>query len=276
MAEYKYASWVKGEYLNWANKEQRTVDYPCGVKHFIEDPFKNDPVYTFLSREDSKPKLTTLKSISNLCVLNGGYEYSVLKLAANLLHYMETYGFTFRSAKKKEVSSSLKQFRKATDNLFDSISNIYGNNPLDLIDGVPRNFLGRFFYPDAESNLFKDLISALDSFQKKTTHQILVEFSDTVEQLGTGNPYFLVNNRAPTENQMRVRILVKYLIKLIGFEPTKDLRGLAPLITHLVDIRSTEPEPLCPRDVSRQIKTALTEYDNLYRGAEVKKLPSTP
>jgi hypothetical protein len=263
MNQYKYAAWVKGDYLTWAKKEQMKVDYPCGVKSHIESAFEDDPVYSFLSRTDSEAKLSTLKNIAALCIQNGGYKYTELELAANMLHYMETYGRKFGSAKKKDVTSALKQFRKATNNLFDAVNEIYGNNPLDLIENIPRGFLNRLVDGYTENEKIQKVMESLGIFQNKTTKQVLLEFSDRIEGLGTGNSYFLVNKGAPSESQMQIRILVLYTRDLIGLNAVKELTGFAPLIAHFVEIRSPTNMLLSSGDVSRQIKTAINILESM-------------
>lgn len=257
MSEYKYASWVKGDYLEWAKKEQIKVDYPCGIKSHFESPFKQDPIYTFLTRIDSSHKLVTLKTIAELCVHNGGHKYSELELAANMLHYIETYGFKFGSGRKKEISSALKQFRKATNNLLDAVDEIYTNNPLDLIENIPRGFLNRLVHGYTENEKIQGIMDSLEVFQNKTTRQVLLEFADLIEGLETGNPYFLVNKGAPSECQMQVRILVLFTKNLIGLDALKELKGLAPLITHFIEIRSSKNESPSTGDIERQIQTAI-------------------
>ena len=84
-----------------------------------------------------------------------------------------------------------------------------------------------------------------------------MEYSDRVESLGTGDKYFLVNNREPTTSQIRVRLAVYLIIALCDLETIKQIDNIGAFITHLLVISSSEFEDIDRNDVNKLIKTAI-------------------
>ena len=110
----------------------------------------------------------------------------------------------------------------------------------------------------------------MGSFWDKTALHILLEFADKIESLTSGNPYYVVNNRAPTITQARIQEAVYFIIDLIGVSATQRLVGLPDLIVHLIDLVNEndnddkeEHAKLCPKDVSQQIKSYIKKYQSL-------------
>ena len=264
MSDLRLAGWVKGEYLEWVKKHQQKMDefLPTNGPQIFS--FANSPIYRFLSREDSGHKFKTIITIAKLSKWD---EDPVINELSILNHFVSEaeypYDKDYGAARKKEVTSAIDLFRKATNKLFRAIDSIHNNHPFELIEDI-----GEPYFRTPSSGAIKDentrkFKAALEVFEKKTTHQILLDFVDNIEQLGTGNPYYLVNNKQPTESQAKVRTLIYHIIDMIGLEATKELRGIAPLIAHIVDITSPENDPLCPRDVSRQVNTTIEVYESL-------------
>ncbi len=244
MTEYKYASWVKGEYLHWVKDEQ-----------YLNKCFHELNIYTFLTREDSKPKLKTLNAIADSIQPPSFAYMEALDIADWLLNEIEDHYEHHGAARKKELTSSLNQFRKATNSLFESLGCVHSHTSFDLIKDAPAMWVSEPLSTMDEHS--RELTKALKAFWEKSAHQVLLEYADQIESLGTGDPHFLVNNREPTPSQARVRLAVYLIIAIIGLESTKELTGLAPLIATLVDLTFEDKDPLCPIDVSRQITTAI-------------------
>ncbi len=257
MTEFKYASWVKGEYLYWVKDEQ-----------YSNKCFHELNIHTFLTREDSKPKLKTLHAIAESIQSPTFSGMEALDIADCILDQIEHYYQPPGAAQKKELTSALKQFRKATNNLFEALGYIHSSNAHHLIKGAPAMLGSKADLTNMDEHK-RELTKALKVFWDKSAHQVLLEYADQIESLGTGNPHFLVNNRPPTESQARVRLAVYLIISMIGIEATRGLTGLAPLIATLVDLTFEDKDPLCPRDVKKQIRTAIALCEThgiLFRG----------
>ncbi len=277
MSNYKYADWVVDGYLEWAKNKQKSIDDSPTIKALPQLGFHSYPIHAFLTRDDSKTKLKTLRLISELNKKQAEYGDNEIDIAFNLCSLVEDpYVNKYGAARTKEVTSALALFRKATNKLFNSIEDIHNNRSVDLIEGVPDALFHSQKLKRIQDERLNKLIASLEAFDKKSTKQVFLDFADNIESLGTGNPYYLVSGKEPTKAQNKIRTLIYHLMYMVGPETIKDIRGLAPLITHIVDITSPDDDELCPRDVDRQIQTTIRKYEELNMGGDVKKLTSTP
>ncbi len=271
MSEYKYASWVIDDYLNWAKNKQQNIDSCTTVKIYPKLGFKSYPMYLFLTRDDSKSKLRALRLIAEANEDQDRYGSNELDIVFNLCSLVEDpYLNKYGAARLKEVTSALSLFRKATKNLFNAIEGIHSNRSADLIEGVPEALFQKHKLKQIQDERLQELMTSLEAFDEKSLQQVFLDFADSVESIGTGNPYYLVSGKEPTKAQNKVRTLVYHIMHMVGLETTKDIRGLAPLITHIVDITSPDDDELCSRDADRQIQTTIRKYEELNMGAEVK------
>lgn len=268
MIDFKPASWVTDGYIEWVN------DYAKGFENSLDDdekPYLDDlvgPAIEFFSREDSKYKIQTLISIKKLNKCKEGpvnYAFSgpinsELDILNDLISISQWGGQKYGTVNKKDFHRSIESFRKATDNLFEVIDKINGGHQLssiNLIDDLGKNFFFPPSAPKTEDDRLSHAIQVLNSFFEKSAQQVLIEFINNIESKGNGNPHYLVSNREATETQIKVRKMLYYISSLVGIETTKALKGLGPLITHILDIVLPDQDPLCVRDVNRQIKTAI-------------------
>jgi len=249
MDDYKYAPWVKGEYLEWAKNTQSNIDDPQVIRICPELGFSKHPMYAFLTRPDSEPKLSTLLNISNMYDKE---DLSVLDIAFRLITSIEMPILKSGNAIKEDTERAIKQFRKATNRLFDTIQNIYGDHPIDLI--LSSN-------PKIDKDTIRKF-NELNLFRFKTTRDVLLDFADHVESLGTGNPYYLVGHKAATESQHKIRSVTYLIIDMIGPEATRKLEGLGSLIAHLVMTTLDSTYDLNSQDVSKQANTAIDIYES--------------
>lgn len=249
MPEYKYASWVKGEYLTWAKRKQCDIDEPYIAKHYPELSFEKHPIYTFLSRPLSEKKLSTLKTIASLY---DTAKLSELDIAFHLITYIDEPMLKSHGAHKEKTKRAIEQFKKATNRLFDSIQGIYGDHPIDLI--LSSN-------PKVDKSTIQKF-NDLNLFRFKTTRDVLLDFADHVESLGTGNPYYLVGHKAPTESQYKIRSVTYNIIEMIGPKATRELEDLGSLIAHIVMTTLDSNHDLNSQDVSKQATTAIDIYES--------------
>jgi hypothetical protein len=248
MSHYKYASWVKGLYLQLAKEEE------CSDPNFHESS-----LHTFFTREESKYKLKTLYAIaqakSDTNLTSPLLEMKALNILQLLLTQIEDHYPNYGSVRKKELTRALDQFKKATNRLFETLNCTHSFHSFDLIEGAPAMWNSK---PISSMNEHEaELSVALKAFWEKNTHRVLLEYADRVESLGTGNPYFLVNNREPTNTQVKIRLAVYVLIAMVGLEAAKNIDNIGAFITHLIIISSPENENLDRSDVSKQINTAI-------------------
>ena len=265
MNNLKFASWVSGRYLDWINNNLKT-SYDC-----LEDELKPhfDEIYfvpiQFFSREDSKNKLKTLITINEhrieheLTVKNDRYSHvkSDLDVLSELIFIAHWDGYQHGTTTKKDFYSSIANFKKATDKLFNTIDSRYKSFSWDLVDGLDKQFFNLPSPETIENKSLRATVEILNNFFLKSPHQVLIEFADHIESIGTADPHYSVNNREATESQLKIRKMLFCIASLIGIEATKRLKGIGPLITHLIVIALPDQENLCVRDVNRQIKNAI-------------------
>ncbi len=269
MTQYKYANWVKGEYLQWAREQQDG-----------DENFKKRRIYQFLRNGYSEPTLKTLRAIAEVGPTSKIIDIKqfpaiigtdALEIADTLLDQLDSYYLDFdintKKVPKKQLTPVLDQFRKATNKLFDTIDYTHIYKASDLISGAPDMLVSGTNI----ENMCRDkkaLTIALKSFWEKTAHQALLDFADEIESLGDGNPYYVMNNRAPSPNQAKIQLAVYLILDMIGVDATKTLSGLADLIVYLMDLnnennKAEDDVQLCPRDVAPQIKAIIENYDSL-------------
>lgn len=298
MSEYKYASWVKGEYLLWAKdnpkikfcpkkeaikkalKREQRDDVRKELEKALNKPPKLPTIATFLQNGYSEPYLETLREIAkaeptakniNLEASPGYIGYRALEITDTLLNQLEglllDYDINYKKINKDHISTELDQFRRIIKKLHNALHATHIFKASDLIDGAP-DILVTDTNLERMCNEKKALTIALRSFWDKTALHVLLEFADKIESLTSGNPYYVVNNRPPTITQARIQEAVNFIIDLIGVSATQRLTGLPDLIVHLIDLinkngNQEEHAKLCPKDVSPKIKSYIKKYESL-------------
>jgi hypothetical protein len=256
MTGYKYASWVKGEYLVWAKEQQN-----------LNENFSETNMYQFLKNGYSEPVLKTLRVIAeaeptskliNLKYFPAYTGIKALEIADTLLHLIEHECLDTKKVQKKSINPTLNQFRNATNKLFNLLHSTHIYKASDLIEGAPDMLVTG---TNIES-MCKDkaaLTLALTSFWGKTAHQVLLDFADEVEAMTNEKRYFVVNKKDSIQRKTRVGFAVGIIIDMVGIDAIKELNGLADLIIYFIEfIDNDTAAPLCNREVNRQIKS-ITE-----------------
>jgi hypothetical protein len=248
MSNRRYASWVKGGYLLWAEDEE-----------YKNQEFHESAMHDFLTREESKTNLATLSAIaqiqSNSILTTPINEYKSLEIADLLQHEIEHHYERYGSIRKKELNRAVDQFRKASTRLCNTLNYTHSYRASELIEDAPDIWKGNPTTDMDEHD--KNLTESLKVFWGKTVEQVLLEYADRVEFLGTGNHYFLINNREPTTSQIKIRLTIYLVIAMIDIDATEEIEGIGALITHMMIISSTEYEELNVDDVNKQVITAI-------------------
>lgn len=252
MLEHRYAGWVEGIFLQLVTEEESS-----------DKSFQDSSLYRFFTRDDSKHKLKTLYSIaqakSSTPLTSPVLELEAFEVLRILLNEMEHHYVRYRTVNKKELTRSLDQFEKAANNLCDVLDFTHSYHAFDLIEDAPAMWVSKSTSNMSDHEV--ELIEALKKFWTKTTRQVFLEYSNRARTLGTGNPYYLVNNREPTTSQLKIRLSIYLIIALVGLEAIGKIEKLGAFITHLMVILSPEFEDLERNDVNKLIKTAIKICD---------------
>ena len=136
MRDPKYANWVEDIFLQLLEEEESS-----------DQRFHESSLYRFFTRDDSKHKLKTLYAIAQ-AKSDTALTPQLLKLEAFdilriLLHEMEHHYTRYQSVRKKDLARALDQFKKATNNLFDTLNHTHSSHAFDLIEGAPAIWVSK-------------------------------------------------------------------------------------------------------------------------------------
>lgn len=249
MSKHKYANWVKGVFLQLVKEEQSS-----------NQSFHKSSLFRFFTRDDSKYKVKTLCAIaqakSDVHLTSPVLELEALEILRVLLHEMEHDCTRHKSIGKKDHTRAVNQFRKAAHTLASTLDFTHSYHAHDLIKDAPAMWVGS---PTSSMGIHQvELTESIKTFWGKTALQVLLEYADKVESLGTGNQYYLVNNREPTQAQFKIRLCVYLVIAMVDLKNIGSIKNLGALITHLMIILSPEYENLERNDVNKLLKTAIS------------------
>lgn len=261
----KFASWVTREHLDWIDEYNHYHNEILSSESPFRVSFSGSVMELFLSSEESKPKMKTLSNLGKNFTTKGkvNIEPSILnKLTESILHTEKVF------PDSQEITRSIEAFKNVTNRLFDALADRPHIESLDLIPGISKPFHYSPRPNDINDNELKELKSILEIFEKKQPRDVLIEYADSLKpQAKHRASLHKVGKRQPTLKQYRVRQLTYSIIKMKGIETTSTLSGIAPLITHIVELSLIKDgkldNPISVSDVHKQMKTAIKRWQRL-------------
>ncbi len=276
MKKIKFASWVVGSYLDWARDyldtrkevESKYDTYKRKIndslteyeKRVLEDELpdverylgsRSELILDILSREDFKPKLSTLKSLT--------YELFKPEILCPELYFLEHLtAELFLTSQlctppSSEIDKAVDSFKHATITLF------------RLIEKRDRLDINDIFIKQKEAVSLEGLDENIAKFftKKVGPQEVLLEYAEDIrKKANLHSPLWLSNGREPTGNLIKIRTLVYSLIRTTGdIERVKSINGIIAFVGYMVGLTQVQKSPMPSNEIEKRFKSACKIWE---------------